>query len=74
MNLQVSNLTSEPASRSSLVIILKNVISPLLLALGLPNMKTTYRKSRPENLLQVSNLTSEICCKVKWGHHAKKAL
>ena len=53
-----------PASRSSGVIILKNSCIALLLVLGFLNVKTTYKKSWPANLLQTSNLTFEPCFKI----------
>ena len=37
-------------------------------------MKTTCKKSRPMNLLQVSNLPFDHCFKLKWGHHTKTAI
>ena len=35
---------------------------------------TSYRKSWPANLLQVSNLTFDPGFKVDWGHHTKMAI
>ena len=51
-----------------------DLISPLSLVLGVRNGKTAYRKSWPENLLPVSNLTFDPCFKVKCGHRTKKLL
>ena len=45
--------------------------NPLPLLIGVRNVKTTYRKSWPENLFQVLNLTLDHCFKVRWGHHTK---
>ena len=36
---------------------LKGLIFPCSLVLGVQNVKTTYKKSLPENVFQVSNLT-----------------
>ena len=47
-------------------------MSPLVLVLGVQNVKTTYGKSWPGNLLQVLNLTNGLYFKVKLGHHTKK--
>ena len=56
------------------VIILKGLISPLPLLLGVWDVKTICRKSRPWNISQVLNLTFNPCFKVKWGHHNKVPL
>ena len=55
-----------------MVIVLKGLISPLSLVLGARNVKTTYRKSWPVNLLQVPNLTFDPCFKFKWGNRTFK--
>ena len=36
------------------------------------NVKKTYRKSCPANLLQVPNLTFDPCSKVKLGNHTQR--
>ena len=46
---------------------------PLLLALELRNVKITYRKSYPMNLLQVLNLIFDTYFKVQLGHFIEKA-
>ena len=56
------------------VILLKGLISPLPLLLGVWDVKTIFRKSRPWNISQVLNLTFDPCFKVKWGHHTKTSL
>ena len=38
------------------------------------NMKTTYRKSWPENLFQMFNFTFDLFFNVKWGHLTSDAL
>ena len=52
----------------------KDLISTLSLVLGVWNEKTVFRKSCPVNLLQVSDLTSDPCIQVNWGHYTKKAV
>ena len=37
-------------------------------------LETTKRKSWPENIFQVLNLTFDPFSKVKWGHHTKQFL
>ena len=44
----------------------KYLISPLLLVLGVWNMKTTYNKSSPVNLLQVSKLPLTPASRSSW--------
>ena len=56
------------------VFYLEGLIYPLPLLLGVQKVKTSYRKSWPENLLQVLNLTFDPSFKVKLGHHTKTSL
>ena len=56
------------------IILLKGLISPLSLLLGVPNVKTTYTKSRPETILKLLIFTFEHYFNVKWGHLTSKAL
>ena len=56
------------------IILLKGVISPLSLLLGVPNVKTTYTKSRPETIFQLLTFTFDPFFNVKWGYLTTKAL
>ena len=54
---------------SNVVIPLKRLTSPISLLLEVRNVKTTDRKSWPQNLFQVLNLFQ-----VQMGHHIKMSL
>ena len=54
-------------------ILLKGLIAPLLLLLGVPNGKT-YSKSRPETILKLLTFTFDPFFNVKWGYLISKAL
>ena len=56
------------------IILLKGLKSPLSLLLGVPNVKTTYTKSRPETILKLLTFTFDPFFNVKWGHLTSKAL
>ena len=56
------------------IILLKGLISPLSLQLGVWNVKTTYRKSWPGNLFQLLTLTFDPIFSVKWGRLTTQGL
>ena len=56
------------------IILLKGLISPLSFLLGVPNVKTTYTKSKPETLFQLLTFTFNPFINVKWGYLTTKAL
>ena len=49
-------------------------MSPLSLLLGVPNVKTIYKKSWPETLFQLRTFTFTPFFNVKWGYLTTKAL
>ena len=53
---------------------IKKALYPLSLLLGVPNVKTTYTKSRPETIFQLLTFTFDPFFNVKWGYFTTKAL
>ena len=53
---------------------LKDLISSLSSLLGVPNVKTSYRKSWPETLFLLLTFTFDPFLNVKWGYLTTKAL
>ena len=45
---------------------IKKALYPLSLLLGVPNVKTTYTKSRPETIFQLLTFTFDPFFNVKW--------
>ena len=65
---KLSNLTSDPSLKVKLgSSVVKQPITLLILVLEVSNVKATYRKSCPVNLLMRSNLTFDPSFKVKLG-------
>ena len=53
---------------------IKKALYPLSLLPGVPNVKTTYTKSRPETIFQLLTFTFDPFFNVKWGYLTTKAL
>ena len=53
---------------------IKKALYPISLLLGVPKVKTTYRKSRPETIFQLLTFTFNPFFNVKWGYLTTKAL
>ena len=53
---------------------IKKALYPLSLLLGVPKMKITYTKSRPETIFQLLTFTFDPFFNVKWGYLTTKAL
>ena len=47
---------------------IKKALYPLSLLLGVPNVKTTYTKSRPETLFQLLTFTFDPFFDVMWAY------
>ena len=56
------------------IILLKGLIAPLSLLLGVPNVKTTYTTSWPGTILKLLTFTFDPFFNVKWGHLTSEAL
>ena len=53
---------------------IKTALYPLSLLLGVPNVKTTYTKSRPKTIFQLLTFTFDPFFNVKCGYLTTKAL
>ena len=53
---------------------IKKALYPLSLLLGVPKVKMTYTKSRPETIFQLLTFTFDPFFNVKWGYLTTKAL
>ena len=53
---------------------IRKALYPLSLLLGVPKVKTTYTKSRPETIFQLLTFTFDPFFNVKWGYLTTKAL
>ena len=76
---KVSLIVIQPSFKNKMAVIshikwdylIKKALYPLSLLLGVPKVKTTYMKSRPETIFQLLTFTF---FNVKWGYLTTKAL